>query len=285
MQGTRRQLADVRRAQQASAVLIAIPSADATLVRELTELGLAAGLQVLRAPGHRSGDDRRRDRRPTSGRSPKPTCSRATRPSIDIDAIAEYVTDKRVLVTGAGGSIGSELCRQLHRFHPAELIMLDRDESGLQALQISLEGHGLLDSPNLVLADLRDRSRLLDIFGEHRPDVVFHAAALKHLTLLESHPDEAWKTNVVGTQNVLDAALAARVERLVNISTDKAADPICVLGYSKRIAERLTAYAAMTNGRPFVSVRFGNVLGSRGSMLPTFAAQIAAGRTGHGHAP
>jgi len=276
VQGTRRQLADVAARNNAAAVLIAIPSADAPLVRELTELGLGAGLQVLVLPVIEAA---RIDTVTASDIRPVTEADLLSRhpAEIDIEAISEYVTNKRVLVTGAGGSIGSELCRQLDRFQPAELIMLDRDESGLQNLQLSLEGHGLLNTPNLVLCDLRDRSRLLTIFGERRPDVVFHAAALKHLSLLESYPDEAWKTNVVGTQNVLDAALAARVERLVNISTDKAADPICALGFSKRIAERLTASAAMSNGRQFVSVRFGNVLGSRGSMLPTFAAQIAQG--------
>ncbi|MEV4703906.1 nucleoside-diphosphate sugar epimerase/dehydratase [Actinoplanes sp. NPDC049316] len=195
----------------------------------------------------------------------------------DLDAIAGYLKGKRVLVTGAGGSIGSELCRQLHRFGPAELMMLDRDESALHAVQLSIHGRALLDSPELVLADLRDAEGIAAIFAERRPQVVFHAAALKHLSLLENHPGEAVKSNVWGTQTVLEAAAAAGVERFVNISTDKAANPTSVLGFSKRITERLTAHAATTGSGTYLSVRFGNVLGSRGSVLTAFAAQIAAG--------
>ncbi len=119
--------------------------------------------------------------------------------------------------------------------------MLDRDESALHSLQLSIDGHGLLDTENVILADIRDAEALHAVFAKHRPQVVFHAAALKHLPMLEQYPDEAWKTNVLGTANVLEAAREAGVEVFVNISTDKAANPTSVLGYSKRIAERLTA--------------------------------------------
>lgn len=196
----------------------------------------------------------------------------------DLSGIAGYIKGKRVLVTGAGGSIGSELCRQLQHFKPERLIMLDRDESALHSVQLSIEGRALLDSPDLVLADLRDANRIQDVFADVRPQVVFHAAALKHLTLLEANPSEAIKSNVWGTQTVLDAAQAVGVETFVNISTDKAASPGCVLGYTKRIAERLTAHAAQTAPvGTYVSVRFGNVLGSRGSVLSTFRKQVADG--------
>ncbi|MGI5246780.1 polysaccharide biosynthesis protein [Dactylosporangium sp. CA-139066] len=189
----------------------------------------------------------------------------------DLAAIGDYLTGRRVLVTGAGGSIGSELCRQLHRFAPAELMMLDRDESALHAVQLSIHGRALLDDPSLILADLRDAATIRAVFEQRRPEVVFHAAALKHLTLLERHPAEAVQTNVLGTLNVLEAAAATGVRRLVNISTDKAAGPVSVLGYSKRITERLTAHHG------YLNVRFGNVLGSRGSVVTAFRAQIAAG--------
>jgi FlaA1/EpsC-like NDP-sugar epimerase len=155
--------------------------------------------------------------------------------------------------------------------------MLDRDESGLHGVQLSIDRTGRLDDPNLVLADIRDRDRLLEVFELHRPDVVFHAAALKHLPLLEAHPEEGWKTNVVGTRNVLEAARACGAQRVVNISTDKAANPCSVLGHTKRMTERLTASFARDAPGSYVSVRFGNVLGSRGSVLATFAAQAAAG--------
>jgi FlaA1/EpsC-like NDP-sugar epimerase len=193
----------------------------------------------------------------------------------DLDAIAGYLTGKRVLVIGAGGSIGSELCRQIHRFRPAELMMLDRDESALHAVQLSLHGRALLDDPEIILADVRDAEGVRAIFASRRPQVVFHAAALKHLPLLERHPGEAVKSNIWGTLAVLEAAQG--VERFVNISTDKAANPTSVLGYSKRITERLTAHVAKTSEGTFLSVRFGNVLGSRGSVLTAFSAQIARG--------
>ncbi|HYN94480.1 MAG TPA: nucleoside-diphosphate sugar epimerase/dehydratase [Pilimelia sp.] len=194
---------------------------------------------------------------------------------IDLAGVARALAGKRVLVTGAGGSIGSELCHQLQHFGLAELMMLDRDESALHAVQLSLRGAAVLDSPELILADLRDARGIARIFAARRPDVVFHAAALKHVPLLECHPGEAVKTNVWGTQAVLDAA--RDVERFVNISTDKAADPASVLGYSKRITERLTAHAARAYPGTFLNVRFGNVLGSRGSVLTSFTAQAAAG--------
>ena len=155
--------------------------------------------------------------------------------------------------------------------------MLDRDESALHAVQLAISGRALLDSDELILADIRDIEHLHRIFSDRRPDVVFHAAALKHLTLLERHPGEAVKSNVWGTLTVLEAAKAAGVQRFVNISTDKAADPTSVLGYSKRIAERLTAYVARETGERYISVRFGNVLGSRGSVLTAFASQVASG--------
>jgi len=195
----------------------------------------------------------------------------------DVSSIAGYLTGKRVLVTGAGGSIGKELCRQIHRFEPAELIMLDRDESGLQSAELRVFGHGLLDGEDVVLADIRDSEALHKVFLERAPDVVFHAAALKHLPMLQQYPDEAWKTNVLGTLNVLEAARVAGVQSFINISTDKAADPTSVLGHSKRLAERLTAYYGELTGLPYLSVRFGNVLGSRGSMLPVFTSMIQNG--------
>ena len=155
--------------------------------------------------------------------------------------------------------------------------MLDRDESALHGLQLSIKGRALLDSDDIELGDIRDERFVEELFERRRPQVVFHAAALKHLPLLETAPGEAVKTNVWGTQNVLNAAVAARVESFVNVSTDKAADPCSVLGHSKRLAEGLTAAAAQETDGRFMSVRFGNVLGSRGSVLTTFTAQIARG--------
>ncbi len=197
--------------------------------------------------------------------------------NLDTESVAHYLTGRAVLVTGAGGSIGSELCRQIHRYSPSSLVMLDRDESALQAVQISIEGQGLLDSRDLVICNIRDRKRLAEVFDEHRPDVVFHAAALKHLPLLEMHGEEGWKTNVWGTQNLLELATRTGVDRFVNVSTDKAADSTSVLGHTKRLAEQLTSFAGKHNDGTYLSVRFGNVLGSRGSVLPLFREQIERG--------
>ena len=195
----------------------------------------------------------------------------------DVASVREHIAGQRVLVTGAGGSIGAELCRQLHQLGPAELIMLDRDESALHAVQLMLHGRALLDSDETVLADIRDQRRVREVFERFRPGIVFHAAALKHLPLLERCPAEAHKSNVLGTLTVLQAAADYGVHSFVNISTDKAANPVSVLGYSKRITERLTADMSARTGARFLSVRFGNVLGSRGSVLTALSAQVAAG--------
>ena len=274
--GGREQLGAVAARANAEAVVIAIPSAGATLIRELSTIAEAARLRVMVLPpvgelfGGSVGVD---DIRPLSAADLLGRHEVVT----DLDAIAGYLTGRRVLVTGAGGSIGSELCRQVSRFAPATLVMLERDESALHAVQLSIEGRAMLDSRNLVICDIRDRTALEAVFREHRPEVIFHAAALKHLPLLQMHPLEAVKTNVLGTRNVLDAARRYRAERFVNISTDKAADPCSVLGYSKRIGERLTAATAQQARGTYLSVRFGNVLGSRGSVLTAFAAQIDGG--------
>jgi FlaA1/EpsC-like NDP-sugar epimerase len=196
----------------------------------------------------------------------------------DLTPFGAWLGGRRVLVTGAGGSIGAELCRYVHRFGPAEVMLLDRDESALHALQLSIRSWSCLDSPEVVLGDVRDVEAMRTVMRERRPDVVFHAAALKHLTVLERYPAEAWKTNVLGTLAVLDAAQWAGVDTFVNISTDKAANPTSVLGRSKRIGERLVADFARRSGKSYLSVRFGNVLGSRGSVLTTFIEQIATGQ-------
>src|SRR5699024_4230761 len=147
----------------------------------------------------------------------------------------------------------------------------------LHATQLSVSGQGLLDSDDVVLGNIRDADRMIEVFEHHRPDIVFHAAALKHLPLLERYPEEAWKTNVLGSLNVLQAAERVGVCTFVNVSTDKAANPSCVLGYSKRVTERLTADFADRATGTYVSVRFGNVLGSRGSVITAFTAQIEQG--------
>jgi len=275
VRGTRESLEQVARDYGAEILAIAMPSADGDLIRDLSARADEAGLDVMVLPpvsdliGRPSlGDLRNLDLADLLGR-------RAI--SLDTTAIARTISGKRVLVTGAGGSIGSELCRQIMRFGPAALYPLDRDESALHSVQLSLKRPGLFERDGSLLVDIRDREALDLIFAEVKPDIVFHAAALKHLPLLEQFPYEAYKSNVLGTLNVLAAAAAAGVATVVNISTDKAADPTCMLGYSKRVAERLTAGYAATHPGRYVSVRFGNVLGSRGSVVHAFTAQIERG--------
>jgi len=197
--------------------------------------------------------------------------------STNIDDIASAITGKSVLVTGAGGSIGSQLCRQVSRFDPARLVMTDRDESGLHATELGLEGSALLTSDDLILGDLRDPAFIEALVGESRPDIIFHAAALKHLTFLERFPEQAVRTNVGASLDLLQAAVTNEVDSFVHISTDKAAGATSVLGRTKFSIERAIASVAAETGRRYMSVRFGNVLGSRGSVLETFVAQVAAG--------
>lgn len=197
---------------------------------------------------------------------------------LDTEKIKEYIHGKRVLVTGAGGSIGSEICRQVSRFEPASLIMLGHGENSIFSARMSLSQ----DFPRLrshaVIADVRDSARIRDVFAMYRPQVVFHAAAHKHVPLMEENITEAVKTNIFGTLNVARAALSYGAQKFVMISTDKAVNPTSVMGVSKRVAEMVVqSMNAVSKGTQFVSVRFGNVLGSSGSVVTIFREQIARG--------
>ena len=275
--GGRDNLAEARTKTGATTLLIAIPSADSSLINDISSRAQKLGMDVKIVPPVQNLHERPLNPGDIRDLSDEDLLGRR-KIHTDLQQISDYIVNRRVLVTGAGGSIGSELCRQLARFKPAELIMLDRDESALHELQLSIHGRALLDTPQTVLADLRDAATINHIFESRRPEVVFHAAALKHLPLLERYPLEAYQTNVIGTATLLQAAKNVNVQVFVNISTDKAANPISILGYSKRIAERLTAYfGANTPDGKYISVRFGNVLGSRGSVLMSFRDQIEKG--------
>jgi FlaA1/EpsC-like NDP-sugar epimerase len=293
--GTVHALPEVVRDTDAEVVLLAIPSATPDLVQRVIDGVEACRAELLVLP---SFDELLSAPRPSSAARPRPGGSKvdlprqAFRPVLledllgrgtvetDTDGIRSYLRGKVVLVTGAGGSIGSQLCREIARFEPARLVMTDRDDSLLHAVQLSVDGQGMLDSEDLVLGDLRTPGFVPDLITRVAPDVVFHAAAIKHLTLAERFPTEAFLTNVVGTADLLRACAECGVDRFINISTDKAADPTSVLGYTKRIAERLTATIGSRtgSGTRYISVRFGNVLGSRGSALTTFAAQLSSGQ-------
>jgi FlaA1/EpsC-like NDP-sugar epimerase len=189
----------------------------------------------------------------------------------------DYVTGKTVLVTGGGGSIGLELCRQVARRNPGELILLGHGENSLFEAQSHLKSLFPSVPTRAVVADVRDSQRLSHLIGQLRPQVIFHAAAHKHVPLMEANPEEAITNNIFGTRNMVDAALKAGVDRFVMISTDKAVSPSSLMGASKRIAEAIVRDAAARHQRAYVVVRFGNVLGSRGSVVPEFKRQIEEG--------
>ncbi len=273
--GTLDELSEVIELCRADVVLIAIPSMSSQEVRKIAIRAAACGVSVRHLPPFLAALTREiagSDLRALHigaliGRHEMHVASRS---------VASVLAGKRVLVTGAGGSIGSELCRQIHGFQPESLVMVDHDESNLHRLQLDLWGEAMLDTASIVVADIRDTERLHQIFRDHRPEIVFHAAALKHLPVLEWHPCEGVKSNVAGTENLVRAAIEHDVEKFVLISTDKAANPSSVLGATKRLAEMvLTSY--QSSATSLCAVRFGNVLGSRGSLLHVLREQLAAG--------
>ena len=274
--GGTRELQAVAERELVDVVVVAIPSLPPREIRHLAVAAAAAGLGVRYLPSFgaalerdaRISDLRRLRVDRLLGREEVRVVRGASRAT---------VAGKRVLVTGAGGSIGSELCRQIAAFAPEALYLLDHDESNLHRLQLKIQGEALLDSDELLIADIRDRGRIQQVFRDLAPQVVFHAAAHKHLPLLERHPCEGVKSNVLGTVNLVQAAAEHGVERFILISTDKAADPTSVLGATKRVAEMIVHAHRDRGGMRLASVRFGNVLGSRGSLLSVLSEQIESG--------
>jgi FlaA1/EpsC-like NDP-sugar epimerase len=274
----------------ADVVLLAIPSATSELVREVAGLCERAltTLKVLPSVHETVGSKvTARDIRDLRiedllGRQQVDT---------DLEAVKAMLRNRRVLVTGAGGSIGSEIARQVASFGPASLVLLDHDETHLHDVVMSLDEYreelsqatGVIDLAGAemeletVLADIRDRERVFGVFVKHRPEIVFHAAAHKHVPVLEEHPAEALATNVLGTANLADAAVANGVGHFVLISTDKAINPVSIMGTSKWLAEQVVRSLQDHGQSVLCAVRFGNVLGSRGSVIPTFFRQIARG--------
>lgn len=263
-------LAEVVRRTQAAQVVLAIPAPPLELVQRVFDQAAVAGVRVKVMPGVRElldGDAPVRDVRDLRIED------LLGRPEVltDLEGVRRLLRDRRVLVTGAGGSIGSEICRQVALSNPAQLIMLDHDETHLFDAAAEIK-----PAPVSFLADIRDRNVMDEVMCRYRPEIVFHAAAHKHVPMLELHPCEAVLTNVVGTSNVIDAAVAHGVERLVFISTDKAVQPSNVMGATKRLGEQMVVTKAPVGSR-YCAVRFGNVLGSRGSVIETFKRQIRKG--------
>ncbi len=273
-------LPKVARETKAHQLLVAMPTASGQAIRRAFERGQELGLQVRTVPHPRellAGDS-------LAGRIRRVSVEdllRREAVEIDTDAVAGYLNGASVLVTGGGGSIGSELVRQILALGPRLLTVVDNHEEALWLIERELAervaanpGVGL----NLVLADIRSPEAVDAVIGHARPDVVFHAAALKHVPLVEHSPAEGAMTNVFGSRNVISACERLDVKRFVLISTDKAVEPVSAMGATKRLAELLTVAAARRSGRPYVAVRFGNVLGSSGSVIPTFKRQLELGR-------
>lgn len=259
-------------------ILIAIPSASGDVVREVVELARRSGVKHRIVPGiyeilsGKVAISQIRDVDVEDLLRRKPI-------NLNTDEIARYIEGRVILITGAGGSIGSEIVRQVARFRPARVILLGRGENSLYQIERQLERSWPELNWRTVVADVRDLEKMNYVFTKYGPQVVFHAAAHKHVPMMEENPDEAVFNNVGGTKNIVEMALKYGVERFVNISTDKAVNPTSVMGASKRVAEYLVQWAAKRakNGQSFVSVRFGNVLGSRGSVIPLFKEQIKNG--------
>ncbi|SHH29306.1 polysaccharide biosynthesis protein [Desulfosporosinus lacus] len=274
--GTRIDIARIVKGHNVDEVIIAMPSASGESVREIVQICEESGVILKIMPGVYdiiSGDINVNPIRQVQvedllGRDPV---------SVDLEEVAGYVAGETVFITGAGGSIGSEICRQIARFNPGKLVLLGHGENSIFDIEQELRvEHPGIDYITEIL-DIKDREKVFLIFNRYKPGVVFHAAAHKHVPLMERNPEEALKNNVVGTQNLAEAADQVKVKTFVSISTDKAVNPTSVMGATKRTAEMLIQSLDLRSQTKFVAVRFGNVLGSRGSVIPTFKRQIAQG--------
>jgi FlaA1/EpsC-like NDP-sugar epimerase len=279
--GDRHMVTHLGREQAIDRVIIAMPTAPGREVRQILALCREAGVKTQTVPGMHELINGSLSINHLRNVQIEDLLRRAPIQT-DTAAVHGLLRGQRVLVTGAGGSIGSELCRQILRCQPAQLLLLGHGENSifeilheLQRIQTEIGSGGTTLIP--IIADLRFPERLQALFAQHRPQIVFHAAAHKHVPLMEAHPAEAVLNNIYGTQNVLAAAQAVDVAHFVMISTDKAVNPTSVMGAAKRVAEFLVHQAAKQSGRAYQVVRFGNVLGSRGSVVLTFRQQIASG--------
>ncbi|MGE5587647.1 MAG: polysaccharide biosynthesis protein [Clostridia bacterium] len=274
--GTRGDLAALVGRHDVDEIIIAMPSAPGRVVKEIVAACEGLGTRVKTLPGVYELIDGKVDVSRIRDVQIEDLLRREEI-KVDLDRIGGYLTGRRVLVTGAGGSIGQELCRQIARFRPENLVLLGHAENDIYEIDLELRETfpDLCVAP--VIGDIRDAARMEGVFGRHKPDVVFHAAAHKHVPLMEMHPEEAINNNVFGTWNVATAADRHGASRFVFISTDKAVNPVSIMGSTKRAAELLVQALDKHSETKFIAVRFGNVLGSRGSVIPLFKRQIAAG--------
>jgi FlaA1/EpsC-like NDP-sugar epimerase len=276
VQGTREDIPRLYREEKIDEVIIAMPTAPGQAIRDVVTICQQVGVACKTMPGIYeliSGQVSVKQVRDVSIED----LLRREPVRIDGTEAGRYLADAVVLVTGAGGSIGAELCRQIATYHPAQLLLLGHGENSIYHVLLELQDRFPRLAVHPFVADVRDYERLMAIFAHYRPDIIFHAAAHKHVPLMETNVAEAVMNNVSGTEMLLRAAEAHGVARFVLVSTDKAVNPVNVMGATKRLAELLVQDAALRTGRAYVAVRFGNVLGSRGSVIPLFQHQIATG--------
>ncbi|WP_347489290.1 nucleoside-diphosphate sugar epimerase/dehydratase [Desulfoscipio sp. XC116] len=274
--GTRERIPNITKRRNIETIIIAMPSADSQTVREIFALCKETKLEVKILPGMYQLIDGRVS---VNRLRPVKIEDLLQREPVELGLgeISGCIKGETVLVTGAGGSIGSELCRQAAGFGPKRLVLLGHGENSIHKIWLELTANFPGLPLGIEIADVRDKVKINCIFQKYRPGLVFHAAAHKHVPLMEMHPDEAVKTNVFGTRNLAEAADSAGTKTFVMISTDKAVNPSSVMGATKRMAELIVQHMARISRTRFVTVRFGNVLGSRGSVVPIFEEQIKNG--------
>jgi FlaA1/EpsC-like NDP-sugar epimerase len=274
--GTRKDIQRIVKGHNVDEVVIAMPSASGEAIREIVQICEDTGVEIKILPGVydllsgkvTANPIRQVQVEDLLGREPV---------NIMVDEVAGYVTGETIMVTGGGGSIGSEICRQVANFNPQRLVIVGHGENSVFDIEQEMRvEHPTLDVATEII-DIKDKDKVQLIFEKYRPTVVFHAAAHKHVPLMERNPEEALKNNVLGTNNLAEAAEAVGVLTFVLISTDKAVNPTSVMGATKRTAEMIIQSLDLRSRTKFVAVRFGNVLGSRGSVIPTFKKQIARG--------
>jgi FlaA1/EpsC-like NDP-sugar epimerase len=274
--GNRRKIEEVAKAKNVDTIIIAIPTLENDNKKDLIEICKGTQCKLKIVPGvYEIINDRYLLSKIRDVEVEDLLGRKAIK--LDVEGIAEYIENKTILVTGGGGSIGSELCRQIVRFNPKQLIILDIYENNAYDLQIELNSKHPNLNLKVLIASIRDQKRMESIFKSFKPEVVFHAAAHKHVPLMEDNPSEAVKNNVFGTLNLSECADKYGVERFVMISTDKAVNPTNIMGATKRICEMIVQAMDKVSKTEFVAVRFGNVLGSNGSVIPLFKKQIKNG--------
>ena len=274
--GTTRDLTYIARKREIDEVVIAIPSAPGGKIRDIIRQCEYRGCQFRIVPNIHAILEGRASVSQIREVRFEDLLNRSTS-HMGLAEVSKYLSGKRVMVTGAGGSIGSELCRQVAKLDPELLILFGRGENSLYHTDIELRESEPQLNRALVIGDIRDNAKVSQVTRKYRPDIIFHAAAHKHVKFMENHPDEAVKNNILGTQNLINAAIEHEVEAFILVSSDKAVNPTSVYGASKRVTEKLVQCKAKQNRTRFIAVRFGNVIGSRASVLPNFKRQIAKG--------